>query len=86
MRLHEPCLEGVPIVGRNQYGYITLAFIGSPWWGEFHRATSALPCWGAHSGETSIRIHHPWFPGAPIVGGNRYGYINPTLSGSGEIH
>ena len=32
--LHHPCLLGVPMVGRNQYGYITLAFLGSPWWGE----------------------------------------------------
>ena len=28
--LHHPCLLGVRVVGRNQYGYITLAFLGSP--------------------------------------------------------
>ena len=28
--LHHPCLLGVPMVGRNQYGYITPAFLGSP--------------------------------------------------------
>ena len=29
--LHYPCLLGVPMVGRNQYGYINPAFAGSPW-------------------------------------------------------
>ena len=28
--LQHPCLLGVPTVGRNQYGYITPAFSGSP--------------------------------------------------------
>ena len=28
--LHHPCLLGVPAVGRNQHGYITPAFLGSP--------------------------------------------------------
>ena len=28
--LHHPCLLGVPIVGIDQYGYITPAFSGSP--------------------------------------------------------
>ena len=28
--LHHPCLLRVPIVGRNQYGYITPVFSGSP--------------------------------------------------------
>ena len=32
--LHHPCLLGVPMVERNQYGHITPAFLGSPWWGE----------------------------------------------------
>ena len=27
---------GAVIVVRNQYGYITPAFSGSPWWGEFN--------------------------------------------------
>ena len=30
------CLVGVHMVGRNQYGYITPAFSGSPWWGEIN--------------------------------------------------
>ena len=34
--LHHPCLLMVPMVGTNQYGYITPAFSGSPWWGEFN--------------------------------------------------
>ena len=35
--LHHPCLPSrVPIVGRNQYGYITPAFLGSPWWEEIN--------------------------------------------------
>ena len=38
--LHHPCLLGVPMVGRNQYGYITLAFLGSPWWGEINLVRS----------------------------------------------
>ena len=36
---HHPCLLGVPMVRRVQYGYITPAFSGSPWWGEFNMAT-----------------------------------------------
>ena len=31
----------VPTVGRNQYGYITPAFSGSPWWGELNLGKSA---------------------------------------------
>ena len=38
--LHHPCLLGVPMVGRNQYGYITPTFLGSPWWGEINLVTS----------------------------------------------
>ena len=34
--LHHPCLLGVPMVGRVQYGYITPAFSGSAWCGEFN--------------------------------------------------
>ena len=30
LSLHHPCVLGVPIVGKNQYGYITAAFSGSP--------------------------------------------------------
>ena len=29
------------MVGRYQYGYITLAFSGSPWWGEINLERSA---------------------------------------------
>ena len=43
----------VPMVGRNQYGYITPAFSGSPWWGEINMATSPLPSRGPHGGEKS---------------------------------
>ena len=38
--LHHPCLLGVPMVGRNQYSYITSAFLGSPWWGEINLVRS----------------------------------------------
>ena len=38
---------------RNQYGYITPAFLGSPWWGEINMATSPLPSRGPHGGEKS---------------------------------
>ena len=35
--LHHPCLLRVPImVGREQYGYITLAFSASPWWAKIN--------------------------------------------------
>ena len=34
--LHHPCLLGVPMVGRHQYGYITHAFLGLPWGGEIN--------------------------------------------------
>ena len=36
--LHHPCLLGVPMVGRDQYGYITPAFWGYSWWGEINMA------------------------------------------------
>ena len=38
--LHHPCLLRVPMVGRNQYGYITPAVLGSPWWGEINLVRS----------------------------------------------
>ena len=57
-----------PMVGRNQYGYITPAFSGSPWRGEINMATSPLPSRGPHGGEKSIRLHHPCLLGLPIVG------------------
>ena len=80
--LHHPCLLGIPIVGRIQYGYITPAFSGSPWWGEINMATSPLPSRGPHSGEKSIWLHRPCLLGIPIVGRNQYGYITPAFSGS----
>ena len=36
--LHHPCLLTVPMVGRDQYGYITPAFLAFPWWGEINMA------------------------------------------------
>ena len=66
--LHQPCLLGVPIVRRNQYGYITLAFSGSEWWGEPNMATSLLPSGGPHDGEKSIWLHHCAFSGSPWWG------------------
>ena len=38
--LYDPCLLGVPMVGGNQYGYITPTFLGSPWWGEINLVRS----------------------------------------------
>ena len=38
--LHHPCLLGVPMLGRNQYGYITPTFLGSSWWGEINLVRS----------------------------------------------
>ena len=87
--LHHLCLLRVPEEGRNQYGYITPAFSGSPWWGEIYMATSLLPSRGPHGGEKSIWLHHPCLLGVPMVGRNEYGYITPAFSGSswwGEIN
>ena len=80
--LHHLCLLGVPMVGRNQYGYITSAFSGSPWWGEINMATSTLPSQGPHGGEKSIWLHLPYLLGVPMVGRNQNGYITPAFSGS----
>ena len=76
--LHHPCLLGIPMVGGNQYGYITPAFSRSPWWGEINVATSPLPSRGPHGGEKSIWLHHPAFSGAPW-----WGEINLVRSGCG---
>ena len=38
--LQHPCLLGFRMVGRNEYGYITPAFLGSPWWGEINLVRS----------------------------------------------
>ena len=80
--LHHPCLLGVPMVGREQYGYITPAFSGSPWWGESNMATSPLPSQGPHGGERAIWLHHPCLLGVPMVGREQYGYTTPAFSGS----
>ena len=45
-------------------------------------ATSPMPSWGPHSGESSIWLHHPCLFAVPIVGRNQYGYITPAFSGS----
>ena len=87
--LHHPCLLRVPMVGRNQYGYITPAFSGFPWWGEINMATSPLPSQGSHGGEKSTWLHHPCLLRVPMVGRNQHGYINPAFSGFpwwGEIN
>ena len=46
------------MVGRNQFGYIILAFWGSPW-GEINMATSPVPSREPHGGERSIWLHDP---------------------------
>ena len=42
-----------PHGGEKSIWHITLAFSGSPWWGEINMATSPLPSWGSHGGEKS---------------------------------
>ena len=69
--LHHPCLLGVPMVGRDQYGYISRAFSGFPWWREINIATSPLPSQGPHGGERSKWLHHPCLLGVPVVGRNQ---------------
>ena len=81
MWLHHPCLLGVPIVGRDQCGYITPTFSGSPLWGEINVATSPMPSRAPHSGERPIGLHHPCLLRVPIVGKDQYGYITPAFSG-----
>ena len=51
---HHPCLLGVTMIWRDQYGY---AFSGSPWWGEINIATSPLPSRGPHGGILALRVH-----------------------------
>ena len=38
MRLYNPCHLAVPIVERNRYCYMALAFLGSPRWKEINMA------------------------------------------------
>ena len=71
IRLHHPYLLRVPMVGRNQYGYMTPTFSGSPWWGDINMATSPLPSQGPHVGEKSIWLHHPCLLGVTMVGRNQ---------------
>ena len=52
--LHHPCLLGVQMVGRDGYGCITAAFLGSPWWEKINMATSPMPSQVPHGGERSI--------------------------------
>ena len=42
---------------KNQYGSITCAFGGSPWWRVINMVV--LPSWDPHSGEESIWLHNP---------------------------
>ena len=69
-----PCLLRVPMVGRNQNGYITSAFSGSLWREEIKVGTSHLPPRGLH-GEKSKWIHHPYLLGVPMAGRSQNGYI-----------
>ena len=80
--LHNPCLLRVPMVGADQYGYITPAFLGSPWWGEINMATQPLPSWGPRGGERSIWLHNPCLLRVPMVGRDQYGYITLAFLGS----
>ena len=52
--LDHPCLLGAPMVGRDQCGYITPVFCGSPWWSKMNLVTATLSSWGPHGGERSI--------------------------------
>ena len=65
--LHHPYLLGVPMLGRNQYGYITLASRG--------------PHGGEESGEINMAASS-WLLGVPMVGRNESGCITPALLGS----
>ena len=79
--VHHPCLLRVPMVGKHQYGYITLAFSGSPRLGNINMGTSPLPSQGPHSGERSICVHHPCLLRVPMVGKHQYGYITLAFLG-----
>ena len=81
-RIHHLCLLGVPEMGRNQIGYITLAFLGAPKWGGVKLPTSPLPSRGPRNGEDSYRIHHLCLLGVPKMGRNQIGYITFAFLGS----
>ena len=80
--LHQPCVLGGPKMGRNQIGYITFAFLGSPKWGGIELDTSPLPSWGPRNGEESNCLHQPCLLGGPKVGWNQIGYITLAFLGS----
>ena len=89
-----PLAFRISIVGRNQYGYITPAFLG-PHAGEeaiwFHNACLLAVLmveknqYGyitpAHGGKESIRLDSPWPFRVPLVGRNQCGYITPAFVG-----
>ena len=41
--LPHPSLLRVPMVGRDQCGYVTPSFLGPEWWVNINMATSPLP-------------------------------------------
>ena len=70
----------VPVVGRNQYGYITPPFSGSPLWERstwrHHPCPLGSPWWGEINVVTSTLPSR-----GPIVGRDQYGCITPAFSG-----
>ena len=81
-RLHQPCLLGLPKVGRNRIAYISPAFSGAPKWGGIKLPTSPLPSWGPQNGEESNWLHHPCLLGGAKMGRNQIGYITFAFLGS----
>ena len=56
-----------PLVRKDQHGYITPAFSGSPRWGQTNRATSPPPSRDPDGGERPIWLHRPCLLGFPMV-------------------
>ena len=79
--LHHPCLLRVPIVGKDQYVYISRASSGSAWWGNINMVASPVPSRGPHAGERSIWLHQPWLLRVPMVGKDQNGYMTPAFLG-----
>ena len=75
-------LLGVPMVGKDQYRYMTPTSLGSPWFGWIIIATSPLPSRGRHGGDTPKWLHQPFLVGVPIVRRYQNGYITLALFGS----
>ena len=50
--LHNRCLLGSPMVGRDQYGNKTAAFLGSPWWGIWQQNR----WWGEKGGGEWVKM------------------------------